>query len=418
MKFFRRQQREAELDAEIRNHLDEAIRDRIERGESPDEARLNAQREFGNVGLVKEVTRAMWGWAALEGLLQDLRFGVRMLRKNPGFSFVAILTLALGIGAVAVVYSVMMTVLVQPLPYQNADRLVWLANLNPSLGGSPTFLNPEDILDYQEQAQSFEQIASWGTNPVNLYGGNKPERVESIFVTTNFFRTLGITPLLGRDFTSQEGKEGSRVAIISYGLWQRRFGGDPAVIGREIIVSSATQYPLTIVGVMPAEMNFPVRVDLFDTYLYERSSGRGGSHNDRTIARLKPGVTIAQAQAEISAIAARQSLQFPETNQGWDVQVIPFREHLFGSANRALPLLFGAALFVLLIAWTNIANLQLVRAAARQKEIAVRLALGASRWQIVRQLLTESLLLASGGALFGLLLAMAGINAVRAFGLD
>ncbi len=415
---FRRRRKEEELDAEIRSHLDEAIRDRIERGEAPDEARANALREFGNVGLVKEVTREMWGWAWLERLVQDLRFGLRMLRKHPGFSLIAILTLALGIGANTAIFSVMMTVLAQPLPYRDAERLVWLSNVNPSLGGSPTFLNPEDILDYQEQAQSFEQIASWATNPENLSGGSKPERVEILYITTNFFQTLGVAPMLGRDFGPQDSDKTSDV-IISYGLWQRQFGGDPAVIGRKIVLGGRTEESVTIVGVMPPEMSFPLRADLFGSDRYERGFGRGGSHNNRTIARLKPGVTIAQAQAEISAIAARQALQFPETNRGWDVQVTPFREHLFGGANTAIPLLFGAALLVLLIAWTNVASLQLARAAAaRQKEIAVRLALGARRWRIVRQLLTESLLLAGGGAAAGILLAFAGIKAMRALGPD
>ncbi|MCG3146135.1 MAG: hypothetical protein HONDAALG_03996 [Gammaproteobacteria bacterium] len=415
---FRRRRKEEELDAEIRNHLDEAVRDRIERGETPDDARANALREFGNVGLVKEVTREMWGWAWLERLVQDLRFGLRMLRKHPGFSLIAILTLALGIGANTAIFSVMMTVLAQPLPYRDAERLVWLSNVNPSLGGSPTFLNPEDILDYQEQAQSFEQIASWATNPENLSGGSKPERVEILYITTNFFQTLGVAPMLGRDFGPQDSDKTSDV-IISYGLWQRQFGGDPAVIGRKIVLGGRTEESVTIVGVMPPEMSFPLRADLFGSDRYERGFGRGGSHNNRTIARLKPGVTIAQAQAEISAIAARQALQFPETNRGWDVQVTPFREHLFGGANTAIPLLFGAALLVLLIAWTNVASLQLARAAAaRQKEIAVRLALGARRWRIVRQLLTESLLLAGGGAAAGILLAFAGIKAMRALGPD
>jgi len=353
----------------------------------------------------------------LAGLGNDIRFSVRLLARQPSLVLIAMLTLALGIGAITAIYSVMMTVLVQPLPYKEADRLVWLANVNPSLGVSPTFLNPEDILDYQEQAQSFEQIASWMTNPENLSGGSKPERVEILYITTNFFQTLGLAPLLGRDFGLQDSDETGDV-IISYGLWQRQFGGDPAVIGRKIVLGGRSEGAVTIVGVMPPELNFPLRADLFGSNRLERGFGRGGSHNDRTIARLKSGVTLAQAQAEISAIAARQAVQFPETNKGWDVQVVPFREHLFGSANTAIPLLFGAALFVLLIAWTNVANLQLVRAAARQKEIAVRLALGANRWHIVRQLLTESLLLAGGGALLGLLLALVGIKAVRVLGPD
>jgi putative ABC transport system permease protein len=348
-------------------------------------------------------------------LWQDLRYAARMLKKAPGFSLLALLTLALGIGANTAIYSVVMTVLVRPLPYQDAERLVWLANTNQSLGTGQTFLNQEDILDYGEQAQSIEQIAAWGTYPRNLLGGRQPERIETIYATPNLFRTLGVQPLLGRDFVPAEGAEDSHVALISYSLWQRQFGGDPAVIGRKIVLAGSVPEPKIIIGVMPPEVNFPPRIELFTTYQLVRF-GRGGSHNDRAIARLKPGVTIEQAQAELSAIARRQAQQFPETNKGWDVMVVPLREQLFGSANVALPLLFGAVLFVLLIAWTNVAGLQLARAVARQKEIAIRLALGAPARRIVRQLLLESLLLAGLGGALGLLLARWGIDALRALG--
>jgi putative ABC transport system permease protein len=422
--------RENAIIEELSQHLDAVYEEWLSSGSLPAEAWQQTRAELNNSEFLTRELRRVERRSFAEslnyqrrtlmsaGLGQDIRFSLRLLARQPGVVLIAVLTLALGIGAITAIYSVMMTVLVQPLPYKDAERLVWLTNVNASLGGTPTFLNPEDILDFREQAQSFAQIASWGTAPENLSSGSNPERVESIYVTANFFQTLGITPLLGHDFAANEDSETSGSFIISYGLWQRQFGGDPAVIGRKIVLGGHREAPGTIIGVLPPEMNFPLRVDLFSAYHYERSNERGGSHNDRTIARLKPGVTVAQAQAEISAIAARQALQFPDTNKGWDVQVIPFRAHLFGSANTAIPLLFGAALFVLLIAWTNVANLQLTRAAARQKEIAVRLALGAGRWRIVRQLLTESLLLAGGGAALGILLAFVGIKAVRALGPD
>ena len=339
-----------------------------------------------------------------------------MLAKKPGFTLVAVLTLALGIGANTAIFSVVMAVLIRPLPYAEPERLLWLANTNPSLGVSETFLNPDDIIDYREQAESLEQVASWGTYPVNLSGGRNPERVESIYVTTNFFRTLGVKPMLGRDFLPEEGEDGSGVVIISHGLWQRQFGGDPEIIGRKIVIMGNANQPAQVIGVMPAELDFPARVDLFETYEIKERTGRGGTHNDRTIARLKPGVTVAQAQAELSAIAQRQAQQFPDTNRGWDVVVVPFQEHVFGSATVALPLLLGAAAFVLLISCTNVAGLQLARALSRHKEIAVRLALGASRGHIVRQLLIESLMLSAPGGALGLLLAMWAIDALRAFG--
>jgi putative ABC transport system permease protein len=350
-------------------------------------------------------------------MFQDLRFGLRMLRKNPGFTAIAVITLSLGIGANTAIFSVALAVLVRPLPYQEPERLVWLANTNTPLGVGQTFLNPGDILDIREQAQSVEQIASWGTYPVNLLSGSRPERIETVYVTTNFFQTLGVKPMLGRDFTPEDDDEDAHSVIISHNLWQRQFGGDPAVIGRKITLAWNRQGPVTIIGVLPAKSQFPPRIDLFDTYSYE-GVGHGGSHNDRAIARLKPGVTVEQAQAELSAIARRAAQQFPDTNKGWDVVVTPFRKHLFGGAEVALPLLLGVVGFVLLIACANVANLQLARAATRQKEIAVRLTLGASAWRIVRQLLTENLILASLGGAFGILLAWWGIEGLRSLGPD
>ncbi len=354
----------------------------------------------------------------MEILWNDLRYGSRMLVKNLGFTLACALTLGIGIGANSAIFSVILTVLVRPLPYHEPERLVWLANTNPTLGVNQTFLNPADILDYREQAQSFEQVASWGTYPVNLSGGREPERVESIYVTTNFFQTLGVAPLLGRDFSIEDGAEGSDAVIISYGLWQRQFGGTTDIIGRKIVLAGNTQAPRVIVGVMPAGLIFPPRVDLFETYQLEPGSGRGGTHNDRTIARLKSGVTVEQAQQDVSAIALWQGEQFPDTNKGWGVTVVPFHEYLFGSANVALPLLFGAVAFVLLIAWTNVAGLQLARANAMQKEIAIRLALGAGRLRIIRQMLIENLLLSLLGGAIGLLLAWWGVDALRILGAE
>ena len=353
----------------------------------------------------------------METLLKDIRYGIRGLVKRPSFTVIAVITLALGIGASTAIFSVVHAVLIRPLPYQNSDRLVWLSNGNSALRVSGAFLNAADIIDYREQAQSFDQIASWETLPLNLYGALTPERVEGVYVTTNFFQTLGAQPVLGRDFTEAEGHENS--AIISYGLWQRQFGGDTGVIGRKVNLGTRENQSSTIVGVMPAELNFPQRVDLFMSSAMDRAdTPRGGSHNSRTIARLKPNVTVDQAQSEISALARQQAEQFPDTNGGWDVAVVPFREHLFGSTQTALPMLLGAVVFVLLIACANVTNLQLGRAVSRRKEIAVRLALGAGRWRIVRQSLIESLLLAIFASGLGLLLAQWALAAFRQLGSD
>ncbi|HEU0178204.1 MAG TPA: ABC transporter permease [Blastocatellia bacterium] len=351
-------------------------------------------------------------------MFQDLRFGARMLLKKPGFTLIGVMTLALGIGANTAIFSVVLSVLVRPLLYHEPERLVWLTNTNPSLGVGQTFMNPADILDIREQAQSVEQIASWGTYPFNLLSGSKPERIEGVCVTPNFFQMLGVKPMLGRDFVREDDREDAFSVIISHSLWQRQFGGASDVIGRKITLAWRLQGPVTIIGVLPPDSQFPARIELFYTYSYEGEHWRGGSHNDRVIARLKPGVTVAQAQAELSAIARRIADQFPDTNKGWDVVVTPFRQYLFGGAETALPLLLGVVGFVLLIACANVANLQLARGAGRASEIAVRLALGASAWRIVRQLLTENLSLASLGGACGMLLAWWGVWGLRVLGPD
>ncbi|MBO0862667.1 MAG: ABC transporter permease [Chloracidobacterium sp.] len=353
---------------------------------------------------------------------RDLRYGARVLLKKPGFTLIAVLALALGIGANTAIFSVVMAVLARPLPYRESGRLVWLSQNNASLGVKETFLNPAEILDLREQAKSLEQVASWGTIAVNISnsGVGAPERVESIWATTNFLQTLGAQPMLGRDFTAGDGEKTGAAVIISHGLWRRRFGADPGVIGRKIklgLPRDMMQAVGVIVGVMPPEFQFPPRVEVWMAYQHE-GGWRGGSHNERTIARLKPGLTIAQAQAEISVIARNEAQQYPDTNAGWGITVTPFRDYLFGSANVALPLLLGAIGFVLLLACANIANMQLSRAAARAPEIAVRLAVGASRARIIRQLLTESLLLSVAGGAVGWLLALGGLELLRALGPD
>jgi predicted permease len=318
----------------------------------------------------------------MQTLWQDLRYGARMLRKNPGFTLAAVVTLALGIGAVAVVFSVALAVLARPLPYRETGRLVWLTNKNASLGVEETFLNPSDILDLREQAKSLEQVASWGTLAVNVpdSGVGAPERIEGVYATTNFFQTLGAQPSHGRDFTPTDGEKTGTEVIISHGLWRRRFGGDPGIIGQRINMGLPVRMGAvgTIVGVAPPGFQFPARIEIWMADQLD-GSPRGGAHISRAIARLKPGVTLEQAQTEISVIARNLGHQYPDTNAGWEITATPFRDYLFGGANVALPLLLGAVGCLLLLACANIANMQLSRASARQKEIAVRLALGAGR---------------------------------------
>jgi putative ABC transport system permease protein len=326
--------------------------------------------------------------------------------------------LAVGIGANTAIFSVVLTVLIRPLPYADAERVVWLTNQNPALGVSGAFLNPADILDFQEQSQSFERIAAWGTIPMNLYGARTLERVESVFVTPNFFRTLGVQPQLGRDFAEVDEPENS--VIISHALWLRQFGGDQNVLGRKITFGVQLGYGDTcvIVGVLPRETNFPARVDVFTMteITHEDLGERGGPHNWRTIGRLKPGVTIEQAQAEINTLTQRQEELYPDTNRGWQVHLQTLRGHLFGNSRGALLLLFGAVAIVLVIACANVANLQLGRIHTRRRELALRLALGAGRFRIVRQFLIENMLLSALGGCLGVFVASVCLSAVRTMG--
>ena len=346
---------------------------------------------------------------------QDLRYAWRTLLRSRSFVLITTLMLALGIGANTAIFSIVLTVLIRPLPYADAERVVWLSNRNAALGLSGSFLNPPDILDFREQSQSFGQIAAWGTLPVNLYGARSLERVEGIYVTPNFFRTLGVRPQFGRDFADNEPETS---VIISHGLWLRQFGADQNIIGKKITFGINSDETDVIVGVLPAETNFPARIDVYTVteLTRENSDYRGGSHNWRTIARLKPGVTVEQAQAEMNTLTQRQAELYPDTNKDWQVQIQPLRDYLFGNSRAALLLLFGAVAIVLVIACANVANLQLGRIHSRRKELAVRLALGAGRFRIVRQFLIENMLLSVLGGTLGVFVADACLAAVRTLG--
>jgi putative ABC transport system permease protein len=350
---------------------------------------------------------------------EDLRYAFRTLSRSRSFVVIATLMLALGIGANTAIFSVVLTVLIRPLPYADAERVVWLSNQNKSLGVSGAFLNPADILDFREQSKSFASIAAWGTLPVNLYGGRSLERLEGVFVTPNFFRTLGVRPQLGRDFADVN--EPETTVIISHALWLRQFGGDPNVIGKKITFGLKPGEDINvIVGVLPAEAKFPPRIDCFTVteITRENSDERGGSHNWRTIGRLKPGVSIEQAQAELDTLTQRQAELYPDTNKGWQVQIQSLRDYLFGNSSAALLLLFGAVAIVLVIACANVANLQLGRIHTRRRELALRLALGAGRFRIARQFLIENMLLSAFGGTLGLFVAAACLSAVRTLGPD
>ena len=355
--------------------------------------------------------------------MHDIRTALRALALKPGFTLVALITLALGIGANAAIFSVVDAVLVRPLPFADPDRLVmpweFSAEVQRRAGFDRLPASPGDITDFIRRNTSFEQLASLRAERVNLTGGGDPERIGAVRVSRNFLATLGVQPVHGRDFLATDGTEG-RVIMIGSGLWQRRYGGAVDVLGRAISLNGE---PATIVGVMPPWFHFPAGGELptgfgyapmpevwsLDQLTPEQQRNRGGK-SFSLVGRLRSGVSLQVAEADLGAIAADIARDFPASNAGWTVRVIPLREQLVGSVRTPLVVLLTAVGLVLLIACANVANLLLVRAASRQREIAVRYALGAARWQILRQLLIESLVLSLTAGAIGVLLGWWGLR--------
>jgi putative ABC transport system permease protein len=360
---------------------------------------------------------------------QDLRYGARMLWKQPGFTLIAVLTLALGIGANTAIFSVINGVLLRPRAFHDADRLVMLWTDNPAyhLGFHEFPATSADLPEWRATATSFEQLAAFQSNPGDLSDGVDPERIGWALVTTNLLPTLGVQPILGRQFSIEEEQPGSDgVVMISHALWQRRFGGDAQILGKKITVNGV---PRTVVGVMPEGFHFPRATEMPQAYhLPEKTdlwsplakdAGYWRNRNNRPlhliVGRLKAGVTQAQAQAEMDTIAARQAAAYPQTHDGWRIWLTPLFTQIVGQTRTPLLLLLGAVSFLLLIACANIASLLLARAAGRRREIAMRAAIGAGRARIIRQLLTESLLLAALGGGLGLLLGSWGLDLLLRF---
>jgi predicted permease len=399
-----RERRKNELREEIAGHLQMAAGDREARGESRAGANTAARRELGNAGVIQDVTHDQWAWTWLENLLQDLRYGARTLRKSPGFAAVAILTLALGIGVNTALFSVVNGVLLNPLPYPQPNQLVELWwDRTPGQHSSVPYLN---FLDWQKESTAFSAVGAYLQDNMIVTGAGEPERVDGVKISANFLDLLGVKPLLGRSFRPEEDQVwAAPVALISDGLWSRKFGSSPDVLGKNI-TADGTSY--RIVGVVPEKSPIYTTADVFTPlgqFNEEPFRDRRASLGTVGIARMKPGVTLAQARADMDAVARNLAAEYPEANKGTSIFVNPMKEDITGDIAPMLYMLLGAVGFVLLVACANVANLLLARSAGRAREVAIRVALGATRRRIVIQMITESLLLAAAGGALGLLFA-------------
>jgi putative ABC transport system permease protein len=402
-----------DLDRDIHDHIERETQDNIERGMMPGEARRRAMLAFGNVALAKEDARRVWAWAWLDEARRDLRYAARALRKNPIYTTTAAATLALAIGTNTAMFSVLDAVLLRPLPYRSPEQLAMLWTEDPTQNLREGRAALWDVEQWRRQSQTFADMATFDSVGTVLTGADSVEQIVGVSISPNLLPLLGVRPVLGRSFSTEESEQGRRLVMISHRFWQARFGGASDALGATLVLNGS---PSQIIGILPAGFQVArVDADVWEPHTTRRSV-RGGQ-TWFVIGRVRPGVTFDQAQAEMSAVARRVNDQLPAAERNQGITVVPLSLYVVGPQSRmALWVLGGAVFFVLLIAAANVASLALARSVARAREMAVRAALGASAQRIVRQLLTESLLLAVVSGLMGTLLALAGIRFIRAFG--
>jgi len=417
--------RSEDLDAEIQSHLDMDARERVARGESPDDAAAAARKEFGNVGIVKEVTRDMWGGGGAEQLWREVRYAVRTLLRSPGFAAIAILTLALGIGANTAIFSVVNGVILRPLPYPDPGQLVLITSQFPTLGFDQFPVDAAEFLEFRERNRSFSNVGAYFSTAVNVGGQSSPARVTSALASASLFPTLGVTPEAGRWFTDQETlPNASPVALLSDELWRSNFGGERSIVGRKVDIDGVQTQ---VVGIMPKGFDVHdqgVRVWLPLTLDPDSINSYRGGHYLNLVGRLKPGISLATARVQLEPLLqhwreidggspdpTQNRVHTPNT-KNHRLRYDDLLTDIVGSAGRALWVLQAAVFLVLLIACANLANLLLMRAETRHKELVLRAALGAGRGRLVRQFLAESLVLSVAGAAVGLLVARWGLHAL------